>query len=104
MAFNKNKPNKGKKCAISTNTTSTTSKWARANPHTVASGGTSSQSSCHTTVATEEEDVTSHGDAEIIEETHNLTADESEAESSEVELGEKSTQLFIINRKLMQLT
>jgi len=57
----------------------------------VASGGTSSQSSHHTTVATEEKDAASHSDAEIIEETHNLSTDESEAESSKVELGEIST-------------
>jgi hypothetical protein len=56
------------------------------------------------TVATEEEDTVSHGDAKIIEETHNPIADESEVESSEVELGEKATQLFINSRKLMQLT
>jgi len=91
MASNKSKPNKGKKCAISTNTTSTTNKWARVDPRTVASGGTSSQSSHRATVVTEEEDAASHSDAEVIEETHNSGADEREAESSEVELGDIST-------------
>ena len=89
MAANKSKKNKGKKQAISTDTP--TNKQARVDPYTVASGGTSSQSSHRATVATKEEDAASHGDSEMIEETHKSSTDESEAESSEVELGEIST-------------
>lgn len=54
--------NKGKKCAISTDTTSTTDKQARVDSDAAGSkissdlGGTSNQPSCHATVATEEED------------------------------------------------
>jgi hypothetical protein len=97
MTSNKSKSSKGKRCAINTDTTSTTNKQARVDPDTVASktsgnpGGTSSQSSHCATVATEEEDATLYSDDVMIEETHNSSANESEAESSEVELGEIST-------------
>ena len=86
--------NKGKKCAIGTDTISTINKWARVDTDAAGSktpsdlGGTSNQPSCHATVATEEEDAVSHGNDMEIEETHNSSVSESESESSEAELGE----------------
>jgi hypothetical protein len=86
--------NKGKKCAIGTDTTSTTNKRARVDSDAAGSktlsdlGGTSNQLSHCATVATEEEDAASHGDDVEIEETHNSSVNESESESSEAELGE----------------
>ena len=86
--------NKGKKCAISTDTTSTTNKRARVDSDAAGSrtssnlGGTSNQPSRRATVATEEEDAASHGNDVEIEQSHNSSANESESESSEAELGE----------------
>jgi len=86
--------NKGKKRAIGADTTSTTNKRARVDSDAVGSktpsdlGGTSDQPSRHATVATEEEDAASHGNDVEIEEIRNSSANESESESSEAELGE----------------
>jgi hypothetical protein len=81
------------KCAISTDTTSTTNKQVRVDSDAAGSktssdlGGTSNQPSRCATVTTEEEDA-SHGDDVEIEETHNSSVNKSESESSKAELGE----------------
>jgi hypothetical protein len=98
MASN-NRKGKGKKRGVSTDT-SAANKWARVDGNAAGlvlpgnSGGTASgQPSCRATVATEEEDAASHGDDVVREDVIDSSTDESEAESSEAELG-KTISIF----------
>jgi len=97
MASNKSITGKGKRRTVSTDATSTTGKQVRIESNATGSrtssesGGTSNQLNHRATVATEEEDAALHGDDVVIEETNNSSGKESDAESSEAELGKLNT-------------